>query len=418
MSVKIMQSELVEICSSKFNVYSRIIPEAEVASFTRREECPACGATEAAVPAVQIGAIDWTSSISVDVCGDCGHVYYDNPPPQEVMNDYYRSEWMKDQDSAKTLDDYSVKPMDKIARLFASMNISDKNVRILDVGCGAGTKLLGLKEAGYTDLSGCEMSDQRVEITSRYFPGKIYNVGYSGVPKDNKFYIIYSSHVVEHMYNPRDFFSWAAAALEDDGFIVISLPNAEKEPVFQQVLFLPHLHSFSPLSLHRLGETHGFQSTFWQGANQAEIMCVFTRNPKHFKTFNQSDFRSWQDRTGHTIEELVERTRAPWSETSGKTMTLTYISSPQYNCERTLWRSYVRLGWFSDILLRIVYFVSKHLLSIGLKTLSIRSRLMLKFITRPGAQIKSVGYVRLKNANSEHEIPRISHQDSAVLLLK
>lgn len=414
-----MQSEIVDIRPSKFHVYKWSISESEIKMFTPRASCPACGVANDSVVAVQLGGNTWTHVISVNVCRTCGHVYYDNPPTEEVIDSYYRSDWIKDKYFARLDSGKDTPAIDTSVRLLADMNVTDKNLRILDVGCGGGAVLLGLKEAGFTDLNGCEMSDVAVELASRNFPGKIHNSGFAGVPVNNKFDVIFSWHAVEHMYHPREFFSWAAGALNDNGFIVIGLPNAEAEKVFSQVLYLPHLHSFTPLSLHQLGESHGFDSKSWHNCRTSDILFVFSKNPENLENFRVSEFGGWSDRSSHSIDELIGRIRAPWLETNGnRPVALTYIIVTHHDCRRTVWRSYVRLDGMSEFVLRSIYAVSKLLHSRGFRRLSIRSRLLLKLISRSGAQIKSVGYVRLKNKTSDSRVPRISFKGEALVLLK
>ena len=46
----------------------------------------------------------------------------------------------------------------------------DKEMRILEIGCGTGRNLVGLKKYGFKNISGVEISSKAVEIGREYFP--------------------------------------------------------------------------------------------------------------------------------------------------------------------------------------------------------------------------------------------------------
>jgi hypothetical protein len=139
--------------------------------------------------------------------------------------------------------------------------------------------LAGLAAAGFTELWGTEVSDYRVAASGSRFPGRIFAGGTAGVPDEFRFDVIYSNHVLEHIRVPADTIDWIESHLSDRGILALSVPDAWEESLLNQILFLPHLHSFGARSLQRLGESRGLRCALWRGARWYELTAVFTRDP-------------------------------------------------------------------------------------------------------------------------------------------
>lgn len=95
-----------------------------------------------------------------------------------------------------------------------------RNGSVLDVGCGRGALLLGLRELGFTDLTGV---DRYVDIADSYevriIKGTVWDL-----PADRKFDLIMVSHVLEHVENPEMFLSVLRSHMKDDGVAIIRTP--------------------------------------------------------------------------------------------------------------------------------------------------------------------------------------------------
>jgi ubiquinone/menaquinone biosynthesis C-methylase UbiE len=85
---------------------------------------------------------------------------------------------------------------------FEEIKLSE-SAKILDVGCGSGTLANFWKEQGY-DVTGLDMSDRSLEITSRkgvhYVKGDVTK----SLPfEDNTFELVYSDGLLEHFIYPK-----------------------------------------------------------------------------------------------------------------------------------------------------------------------------------------------------------------------
>ena len=261
--------------------------EAEIAEFPTYASCPCCGKAEAQVKLAALGQQNWSVCMDLVQCRACSHVFYANPPDEKWFENFYRSEWNSKRGetvSVEIIPGTGVK--DTAARMLLHARIEDRAATILEIGCGTGDMLAGLQERGFSNLYGTEASDYRAAKTELRFPGRAFRGGYSAVPPGLEFDFIFSHHVMEHVYNPHQAMQWMTDRLRPGGLIAVTVPNSLIEPVLNQLLFVPHLHSFSPHSLMSMGESLGLGCVFWRGANTPyEITALFYRK-REARPFN------------------------------------------------------------------------------------------------------------------------------------
>lgn len=106
----------------------------------------------------------------------------------------------------------------------------NKDSKILDIGCGFGMTLNALRERGYKNLKGIDLSDEAIEYCKSIGLDveKIEIIEYCNVGE--KYDLIIMSHVLEHidkaevintLSNIRKFL------LSPDGYLCIMVPNAQ-----------------------------------------------------------------------------------------------------------------------------------------------------------------------------------------------
>jgi 2-polyprenyl-3-methyl-5-hydroxy-6-metoxy-1,4-benzoquinol methylase len=152
--------------------------------------------------------------------------------------------------------------IDKLALLRRGQSRS-----VLDVGCGVGDLLLELEAAGYTDVTGVELSEHGARIArqrtrARIMVGDLSRLDLSG----ERFDLINATEVVEHVRDPSAFFGKVAELLAPDGVFVYSTGNARG--LYARVLgkHWPYLHPeghlfyYSPRTMHRYLEQAGLAS--------------------------------------------------------------------------------------------------------------------------------------------------------------
>lgn len=136
--------------------------------------------------------------------------------------------------------------------------------RLLEIGCGTGAGLDYQRLYGFT-VGGVEMNPYAVEVAhSRYHLdvrlGTLEEVKFL----DRAFDTIHMSHVFEHLLEPVTTLREMHRVLDDHGLIILKLPNigslsAKRFGPYWLGLDLPrHLYHFTPSTITRLLEQHGF----------------------------------------------------------------------------------------------------------------------------------------------------------------
>lgn len=321
------------------------------------------------------------------------------------MANYYQSKWNKSRGEETGQNANGAKKISpRMAMLVEDLGISDKNTNFLDVGCGLGKLMAGLQQAGFKHIFGTEMSPYRVAVSQSRFPKHIFPGGYKNIPPGKQFDFIYSNHVVEHLYNPSDFFSSMVDRLSKHGVIAITVPNSWEEYVINQVLFLPHLHSFSAQSLELLGKKHGFSCMFWKKARWEELTAVFYRDHSDIQTVSDQ-FVSSTDFAQKQEKSQLTRMRCPWEKPqNGETTHLTLHRSEQNLEQRD--KGFSPLTAQNLMLSPMLRTLSYALKTIGLK----KSRL--SFFSK-------YGYLKIRCRDSNGKVPFISSTgDQATFLIK
>lgn len=95
------------------------------------------------------------------------------------------------------------------------------NSKILDIGCGSGTFLYELSEIGFADLNGMEPFIEE-EINKKEF--KIYKSFIDDFNPNKTYDLIFLKDSLEHMESPYLSIKKAKELLEDDGYLIITIP--------------------------------------------------------------------------------------------------------------------------------------------------------------------------------------------------
>jgi len=120
-----------------------------------------------------------------------------------------------------------------------------KGLKILEVGCGYGYLSYALSKAGF-DIKGIDISEKAIQFAKmnfgpNYFASDIKS--YLGSSKE-KYDLIVSTEVIEHLTDQNDFISDCLALLKSDGLILLTTPNKSyyrKKSIWQTDL--PPVHT-------------------------------------------------------------------------------------------------------------------------------------------------------------------------------
>jgi 2-polyprenyl-3-methyl-5-hydroxy-6-metoxy-1,4-benzoquinol methylase len=112
---------------------------------------------------------------------------------------------------------------------FFSPNFEEKYIqhgKLLDVGCGNGRYLDGMKKLGW-QTQGVEFNASAVEVCKLSGLNVHHGDLFSAQFESNSFDVINVSHVVEHVPNPVAFFTELCRVLKPNGSLIIKTPNSQ-----------------------------------------------------------------------------------------------------------------------------------------------------------------------------------------------
>ncbi len=233
-------------------------------------KCQVCGQTNwCNLPMAQEEKSVTTSGIIVDQplgktqCLNCGLVQRTHESFMGLSN-FYEQDYKNyfDRPGAASYDLPRYRAMANwIYEVVKSFN--PKN--ILDVGCGRGWTITELKKLfPNSQFTGVEPSIHNADKASESGL-KVHN-GFVSTLKDKleKYNLIYSTNVLQHVTNIENFISDLLEHLTDDGIILITCPNSTMPS--SEMMFCDQNFSFAPIHLFKIAEKLNLNIVNWKEA--------------------------------------------------------------------------------------------------------------------------------------------------------
>lgn len=218
---------------------SRLRPALSVTS------CPACDG-ERYVPFVEI------YGFSYHECGDCGHLFLQNPPSSEDITRLY--EGQTPQAQVYVGDELFQRRVEQIARPkanFCREHIEPRG-QWFDIGCGTGELLSVVKELGWMPR-GCEADRAHVDFARRR--GIDVIEGYvNELPREltGDVSVISALNLLEHLPSPKHWLKRLTLPLVRGSHVVLEVPRHPSLSSFSNLLFpgLASRHIYPPDHMH------------------------------------------------------------------------------------------------------------------------------------------------------------------------
>jgi len=140
----------------------------------------------------------------------------------------------------------------------------DKNIRILDAGCGYGGLVHYLAERGYTHCIGVDSSDEQVALSKKLGIKNVVKADLKEFLQDKEaaYDVILASDVVEHFRKDEvlGVLGLVYRSLSDGGRLIVQTPNAAS-PFFGGVVYGDFTHEvfFTEDSLSQVLRAAGFK---------------------------------------------------------------------------------------------------------------------------------------------------------------
>lgn len=142
---------------------------------------------------------------------------------------------------------------------------NNKNVSVLELGCGYGDFVYWLLNKGYNNVKGIDYSEEQIKIgTSLGIPGLICDDIFNFFEEDNStFDLIILRDVLEHFDSDETYklVSQLNNKLDKKGTIILQVPNGQS-PFVGKILFgdFTHHNAFTESSINQLFKSSGFNA--------------------------------------------------------------------------------------------------------------------------------------------------------------
>ncbi|MGI0022142.1 MAG: class I SAM-dependent methyltransferase, partial [Nitrososphaeraceae archaeon] len=109
--------------------------------------------------------------------------------------------------------------------------------KFLEIGTGAGQTIFWFEEIGFS-VTGIEPDERNVNLINHKLRYEHCITGFiEDVQVNEKFDIIWISHVMEHLVRPDLFLKKFKNNLEEDGILFIEVPNCENDMVLNSSIY-------------------------------------------------------------------------------------------------------------------------------------------------------------------------------------
>ena len=232
------------------------------------DKCPLCKSNAIKKRFTCIDKFATGEGFDIYECGSCGLAFTQNIPDEKEIGRYYESpSYISHSDTTKGLVNmvYHLVRMVMLrnkARLVERLTIL-KNGKILDYGAGTGYFARTMANRGWNVIA-IEKSDKARELALKEFGFKMQNTDALTDIKDKELDVVTMWHVMEHIQDPDKMWNELHRILDDTGIAIIAVPNsisydAQRYKEHWAAYDVPrHLWHFTPSSIMRWGEKHGF----------------------------------------------------------------------------------------------------------------------------------------------------------------
>lgn len=161
----------------------------------------------------------------------------------------------------------------------------DKNIKILDMGCGWGLFLKSCKEVGYNNISGVEINERCVQfIKNKFVIPSVFQadaVSFLESCPDSSFDVITAIDVMEHFEKKEVFYvlNLIYKKLKKTGIFIMQVPNGGSLPglyIFNSDL--THEIAFTDILIKEIFGLVGFEKTEISGKSEKKDITHFFIN--------------------------------------------------------------------------------------------------------------------------------------------
>lgn len=222
-------------------------------------------------------------------CKNCNFLFAHPLPIREEIPNLY----------PRTYHNFS-QPMDLISRFLLDRYynhhvtlcrryLKERNASFLEIGSASGRLLEYLREAGYNNVQGIEISKDGFEASQKKGL-KVFCGTLEEFNSADKFDMVYMSHVIEHVIDPVATVMRLRHLLKPGGVLYIETPNANSPDArlwrkdWGLIHYPRHFYLFDQFSLRRMLEQAGFKiERLWFEVNSCGWALSIQNALRHLK---------------------------------------------------------------------------------------------------------------------------------------
>lgn len=164
-------------------------------------------------------------------CASCQLVQLEKLPSPAELARLYADGYFEGSESGAGYEGYAGQEREYLATFAADVRRIAEFVptgSILDVGCGYGYFVRSALAGGF-DAYGVDLSTDGIREADKHAPGRVFRGTVDTVEElaGRRFDVLFASHLIEHLTEPRGFLSELVDRLSDRGIVVLVTPNIE-----------------------------------------------------------------------------------------------------------------------------------------------------------------------------------------------
>ncbi len=233
-----------------------------------QRDCPLCGRSRAELlytarypdSAERILPTEYR----VVVCETCGFVYDDVDVKEDVFHRYYRLDSkyvMKETGGSGGISKIDMERFRNVVD-FLTPHLPDKEMTIVDIGCGKGGLLRAFAESGYHHLCAIDASEGCIDYVRKNLECQAIRVDMEHLPEDLECDLVLCLQIFEHLFHPQRAMEKIARLLKPTGLFYLEVPDASRYAEYMispfHYLDVEHINHFSKESLTYLLRKQGF----------------------------------------------------------------------------------------------------------------------------------------------------------------
>lgn len=194
------------------------------------------------------------------LCEKCGLVFI--PSEFQVTKNYYTDDgYYKESPNIAQRSFFYCPPFliklakKRVGDMLNLLNLDIRGKKVLDVGCGYGELLYVLKNFYGAEVLGIEASKLAAETGKQLYDVEIISGAFEDLQLKDKFDLIITSGVLEHVQDPISFITKIKSHLNNTGIYYVDMQNilwpSGNSPL-DHFLYDEHLHNFSSYTLELL----------------------------------------------------------------------------------------------------------------------------------------------------------------------